>query len=116
MTSPSEGRAQSTQKENHDDSNKDYQNPRKTHIFFGVEDEWSTHSKPPKPHSKGNRRRVIVCSQPYPTRIPNHASVDALMPCVSSLSKLVAAPCAPTELLNLGGQRVNNHRPYPLKE
>jgi hypothetical protein len=44
MTSPSEGRAQSTQKENHDDSRKDYQNTRKTHIFFGVEDERGTYS------------------------------------------------------------------------
>jgi hypothetical protein len=39
---------QPTQKENHDDSRKDYQNHRKTHIFFGVEDEWGAYSKPLK--------------------------------------------------------------------
>jgi hypothetical protein len=34
--------------------NRDYQNYGKTHIFFGVEDEWGTHSKPPVPNAKAS--------------------------------------------------------------
>ena len=39
--------------------NKDYQNLRKTHIFFGVEDERGTHSKPLKSNRKAINERGI---------------------------------------------------------
>jgi len=64
---------QPTQKENHDDSSKDYQNTRKTHIFFGVEDERGTHPQPPMPNAIASVERVIVCKLSTLTQRPNQA-------------------------------------------
>jgi hypothetical protein len=61
-------------------SSKDYQNTRKTHIFFGVEDERGTHPQPPVPNSTGIEQRVIVCSQPYPTQRPNLCTTHGEFP------------------------------------
>ena len=72
--------------------NKDYQNHRKTHIFFGVEDEWGTHPKPPESNREASVERGINYCRSTLTQSPEHASVGALVPCVSSLSRLVADP------------------------
>ena len=39
--------------------NKDYQNLRKTHIFFGGKHEWGTHSKPPEANREASRAHGI---------------------------------------------------------
>jgi len=66
---------QPTQKENHDDSSKDYQNTRKTHIFFGVEDEWGTHPQTPEPTAVANRAlmTIVQAVQPDPKAKPGCA-------------------------------------------
>ena len=48
--------------------NKDYQNLRKTHIFFGVEDERGTHSKPLKTNRKASERLGISLELPAQTQ------------------------------------------------
>jgi len=53
--------------------NKEYQNHRKTHIFFGGKDEWSTHSKPPEANRKAIVQRVISLELPAHAQSPEPA-------------------------------------------
>jgi hypothetical protein len=53
MTSPSEGRAQSTQKENHDDSENEITRTTEKHIFFlGWKMNGARTHSPPNPHQR----------------------------------------------------------------
>jgi len=61
---------------------RDYQNLRKTHIFFGVESEGGTHSKGLEPESVGTHTQSKESVKAKSTLRPNHASVCALVPCM----------------------------------
>jgi len=54
---------------------RDYQNLRKTHIFFGVEDEWGTHPQTPEPTAVANRAAChrMQAALPYPKAKPGCA-------------------------------------------
>ena len=87
----------------------DYQKHRKTHIFFGGNYEGGTHSKGLEPESVGTHTQSRESNLSNPTQRPYHAYVCALVPCMSRESIITGRPSAPKQLLNLRGERVDNH-------
>ena len=67
--------------------NKEYQNHRKTHIFFWGRTRGGTHSKGLEPESVGTHTQSRESNQPYPAQRPDHASVGTLVPYMRAYSE-----------------------------